>query len=156
MYTKGEQNKLPQNVPLWHVDCFSSVQFSRSVVSDSLRPHGLQHARPPCPSPTPGAYSNSCPLNQWCHPTISSSVIPFSSRLQYFPTSGSFLVSQFFNTQPSLWFSSHIHTWLLENPYLWLIQTFVSKVMSLLFNMLSRFVKCRNPIKLLVWIKWHT
>ena len=52
---------------------FSSVQFSRSVVSDSLRPHGLQHARPPCPSPTPGVYSNSCPLSRWCHPTISSS-----------------------------------------------------------------------------------
>ena len=57
----------------------SSVQFSRSVVSNSLRHHGLQHARPPCPSPTPGLYSNSCPLNWWCHPTISSSVFPFSS-----------------------------------------------------------------------------
>ena len=73
-----------------------SVQFSRSVVSDSLWPHGLQHARPPCPSPTPGAYSNSCPLNQWCHPIISSSVIPFSSYLQSFPASGSFQMSQFF------------------------------------------------------------
>ena len=60
-------------------DQFSSVQFSHSVVSDSLRPHGLQYARPPCPSPTPGVYSNSCPLSQWCHPTISSSVVPFSS-----------------------------------------------------------------------------
>ena len=57
---------------------FSSVQFSRSVMSDSLRPHESQHTRPPCPSPTPGVYSNSCPLSQWCHPTISSSVIPFS------------------------------------------------------------------------------
>ena len=64
---------------------FSSVQFSRSVVSDSLRPHGLQHARPPYPSPTPWVYSHSCPLSQWCHPTISSSVIPFSSCLQFFP-----------------------------------------------------------------------
>ena len=73
-----------------------SVQFSRSVVSDSLRPHGLHHARPPCPSPTPGAYSNSCPLSRWCHPTISSSVVPFSSRLQSFPPSGSFPRSQFF------------------------------------------------------------
>ena len=71
-------------------------QFSHSVMSDSLRPHGLQHARLPCPSPTPGAYSSSCPLSWWCHPTISSSVIPFSSRLQSFPTSGSFLMSQFF------------------------------------------------------------
>ena len=59
-------------------------------------PHGLQHARPPCPSPTPGVYSNSCPLSQWCHPTISSSVVPFSSHLQSFPTSGSFPMSQFF------------------------------------------------------------
>ena len=73
----------------------SSVQFSRSVVSDSLRSHGLQHARPPCPSPTPGVYSNSCPLSQWYHPTISSSVIPFSC-LQSFPASGSFPMSQFF------------------------------------------------------------
>ena len=78
---------------------FSSVQFSRSVVSDSLRPHGLQHARPPCPSPTPGVYSNSCPLSWWCHPTISSSsVIPFSSCLQCFPASGSFQMSQLFTS----------------------------------------------------------
>ena len=67
-----------------------SVPFSRSVVSDSLQPHGLQHARPPCPSPTPRVYSNSYPLIQWCHLTISSSVVPFSSRLQSFPASGSF------------------------------------------------------------------
>ena len=68
----------------------TSVQFSRSVVSDSLRPHGLQHSGPPCPSPTPGVYSDSCPLSRWCHPTISSSVIPFSSRLQSFPASVSY------------------------------------------------------------------
>ena len=72
----------------------SSIQFGRSVVSDSLRPHGLQHARPCCPSPTPRAYSNSCLLCRWCHP-ISSSVIPFSSPLQSFPASGSFPMSQF-------------------------------------------------------------
>ena len=72
-----------------------SVQFS-SVVSVSLRPCGLQHSRPPCPSPTPGAYSDSCPSCQWCHPTISSSVVPFSSCLQSFPASGSFPMSQFF------------------------------------------------------------
>ena len=71
-------------------------QFSHSVVSDSLRPHGLQHTRPPCPSPTLGVYSNLCPLSQWCHPTISSSVVPFSSRLQSFPPSGSFQMSQLF------------------------------------------------------------
>jgi len=62
----------------------------------TLRPSGLQHARPPCPSPTPRVYSNSCPLSQWCEPTISSSVVPFSSRLQSFPASGSFQMSQFF------------------------------------------------------------
>ena len=74
----------------------SSVQFSLSVVSDSLQPHGLQHARLPCASPNPGACSNLCSLSQWWHPTISSSVIPFSSCLQSFPASGSFPMSQFF------------------------------------------------------------
>ena len=71
-------------------------QFSPSVKSDSLWPHGLQDARPPCPSPTPGVYSNSCLLSQWCHPTISSSVVPFSSCPQSLPASGSFPVSQLF------------------------------------------------------------
>ena len=78
---------------LRHAD--QSVQFSRSVVSDSLQPHRLQHARLPCPSPMPRAYSNSCPSCRWCHPTISSSVVPFS-HLQSFPASGSFPVTQFF------------------------------------------------------------
>ena len=72
------------------------VQFSHSVVSDSSQPHGPQHARPPSPSPTPGVYSNSSPLSWWGHPTISSSVVPFSSCLQSFPTSGSFQMSQLF------------------------------------------------------------
>ena len=75
---------------------FGSVLFSLSVVSDSLQPHESQHARPPCPSPTPRAYTNSCPSNQWCHPAISSSVIPVSSCSQSLPASGSFPVSQFF------------------------------------------------------------
>ena len=171
---------------------FSSVQFSHSVVSDSLGPHELQHARPPCPSPTPGVYPNSFPLIQWFHPTISSSVVPFSSHLQSFPASGSFQMSKLFasggqsigvsastsvlpiNTQdwsPLGWtdwislqskglsrvFSNTTvqkHQFFgaqlffivqLSHPYLttgktialtrW---TFVSKVMSLLFNMLSR------------------
>ena len=146
----------------------SSVQWlSRS---DSLRPHEPQHTRPPCPSPTPGVYPNPCPLSQWCHPPISSSVVPFSSCPQSFPASGSFQMSQFFasggqsnevsasasvlpmniqdwfplgltgcislqskglsrvfsntrgqkhrffSSQLSLWPSSHIHTWPLENP----------------------------------------
>ena len=78
------------------VDFILSVQFSCSVVSDCLLPHGLQHARPPCPSPTPRVYSDSCPLSRWCHPTISSSVIPFSSLLQSFAASGYFQMSRFF------------------------------------------------------------
>ena len=83
---------LNQKIGHWN----HSVQFSRSVVSDSLRPHGLQHPRPHCPSPTPWVYPNSSPLSWWGHPTISSSVIPFSSCPQYFPASGYFLMSQFF------------------------------------------------------------
>ena len=74
----------------------SSVQFHHSVMSDSLWPHEAQHARPPCPSPTPGVYSNSCPSSRWCHPDISSSVVPFSSCPQSLPVSGSFPVSQLF------------------------------------------------------------
>ena len=74
----------------------SSVQFSHSFVSNSLQPHESLHARPPCPSPTPGVYSNSCPSSRWCHPAISSSVVPFSSCPQYLPASGSFPVSQLF------------------------------------------------------------
>ena len=77
--------------------CAFTTQFS-SVVSDSLWPHGQQHARPPCPSPTPGVHSDSCPLSQWCHPTISASVVPFSSHLQSFPASRAFSVSQFFTS----------------------------------------------------------
>ena len=76
----------------------SLVQFSHSVMSDSLQPHGLQHTRPPCLSPTPGVYSNSCPLSRWCHPTVSFSVVPFSSCLQSFPASGSFPMSQLFSS----------------------------------------------------------
>ena len=162
----------------------------------TLRPHGLQHARLPCPSSTPGAYSSSCPLSRWCHPAISSSVVPFSSRLQYFPASASFLISQFFASGgQSFWlwsFSFSINhsneysgliffrmDWLdlltvqgtlksllqhhsskasillcsaflmvqLSHPYMTAgktivltIQTFVGKVMSLLFNTLSEFV----------------
>ena len=74
----------------------SAIQFSLSIMSNSLWSHGLQHARLPCPSQTSRAYSNSCPPCRWCHPTISSSVVPFSSCLQSFPGSGSFPVSQFF------------------------------------------------------------
>ena len=172
---------------------FSPVQFSRSVVSDSLWPHELQHARPPCPSPTPGVYSDSCPSSQWCHPAISFSVVPLSSCPQSLPASGSFPMSQLCMRGPKYWsFSFSISPsnehpglislridWLdllavqgtlksllqhhsskasilwsstffivqLAHPYMTTgktialtVWTFVSKVMSLLFNMLSRLV----------------
>ena len=86
-----------QAVLVFH-NLYGSVQFSHSVMSDYLRPHEPQHARPPCPSPTPGVHPNPCPLSRWCHPTISSSVIPFSSCLQSFPASGSFPMSQLFTS----------------------------------------------------------
>ena len=176
------------------LDHLSSVQFSRSVVSDSLRPHEPQHTRLPCPSPTPGVHSNPCPLSRWCHPTISLAVVSFSFCPQSVPASGSFQMSKLFasggrsigsfsfsispsNEQPGL--ISFRMDWLdllavqgtlksllqhhrskasilqrssffivqLSHPYMttgktialtrW---TFVDKVMSLLFNMLSRLV----------------
>ena len=144
-----------------------SVHFSHLIMSDSWRPHGLQLSRPPCASPSLGVYSNSCPLSQWCQPTISSSVVPFSSHLQSFPASGSFQMSQFLasggqsigvsasasvlpmNIQdlfPLGWTAFLIVQ--LSHPYMTTgktiastRQTFVDKVMSLLFNMLSRLVK---------------
>ena len=172
---------------------FSSVQFSYSVVSNSLQPHGLQHARFPCPSPTPGVYSNSCLLSQWCHPNISSSVIPFSSWLQSFPASGSFPMSQLFTSGGQSirasalasafpkniqgWFplglTNLVSSWsmglssllqhhsskasILRHSAFFIVQlshpymttgktialtrpTFVDKVISLLFNMLSRLL----------------
>ena len=89
--------------PVSHfIECLTSlasdiqIQFGHSTVSDSLQPHEPQHAGPPCPSPTPGVYPNQCPLSQWCHPTVSSSVLPFSSCPQSFPASGSFQLSQLF------------------------------------------------------------
>ena len=93
------EHKMEQS--LWKTEhqflkCLISVQFRHSVVSNSLQPHGLQHIRLPCPSPMLEAYSNSCPLRWWCHPTVSSSVVPFSSCPQSFPASGSFPVSRFF------------------------------------------------------------
>ena len=167
------------------------MMFSCSVMSNSLQTHGPEHTRLPCPSPSPRVYSNSCPLSQWCHPTISSSVAPFSSYPQSFPASGYFPVSwlftsgdqsigasasalvlprniqhwfplgltglislqskelsrvfcsttaqkhQFFSAQPSLWSKSYMTTGRTIALTIW---AFVGKVMSLLFNMLSRFV----------------
>ena len=91
-----------------------SVQFSSSLVSDSLQPHELQHTRPPCPSPTPRVHPNPCPLSWWCHPTISSSVVPFSSCPQSFPASGSFLMSHLFTSGGQIIgvsASSYYHKW---------------------------------------------
>ena len=131
-------------------------------MSNSFPPHGLQHARLPCPSPTPRAYSNSCPLSWRCHPTISSSVIPFSSCLQSFPALGSFLVSQFFHSWKAS-ISSPLS--FLYSPTLTSIHdygktialtrgTFVGKVMSLLFNMLSRLVIAFLPKSKRLLISW--
>ena len=99
-----------------------SVQFSRSVVSDSLWPHESQHTRPPCPSPTPGVHSNLCPSSRWCHPTISSSVIPFSSCPQFLPASESFPVSQLFAWGGQSTGVSALALFLPKNPRVDLIQ----------------------------------
>ena len=161
-----KSNQIKTSLLVWAL--VHKTQLSHAVISDSLWPHGLQHTRPPYPSPTPRVYSNSCPFSWWCHPVISPSVVPFPSHLQYFPASGAFPMSQLFasgresigvsasasvlpvniqdwfplgwtswisllskensrvfsNTtvqrhqlvgaQLSLWFNSHIHTWLLE------------------------------------------
>ena len=99
---------------------FRSVPFSHSVMYDSLPPHGLQHTRPPCPSPTPRLYSNSCPLSRWCHPTISSSVVPFSSCLHSFPVSGSFPMSQLFTSggQSEFQLQYQSFQWIFRNDFL--------------------------------------
>ena len=97
LFLSGIQEKKCLFFPPLFTSFENNVQFSSVPQScPTLWPHGLQHARHPCPSPTPGVYSNSCPLSRWCHPTISSSVVPFSSHLQSFPASGSFPMSQFF------------------------------------------------------------
>ena len=183
MYTYILHFTVPLKLTRHGKSTLSAAQFSRSVVSKSLRPHELQHARPTCPSPTPRPYSNPCPLNRWCHPTISSSVVSFSSCPQSFPASGSFPMSHFFtsggqstgvSTSASVlpmsicnWFplgwtgalksllqhhsSKASVLWCstffmvqLSHPYrstgktiALTRRTFVGKVMSLLFNMLS-------------------
>ena len=148
--------------PKTDLDQYQS-QFSCSVVSNSLRPHGLQYARLPCLSPAPGVCSNSCPLSQWCHPTISSSIIPFFSHLQSFPISGliSFRMDwldllevqgtlksllQHHRSKASILWCSAFFIVQLSHSYVTIGRTialtrwtFVGKVMSLLFNMLSRW-----------------
>ena len=118
-------------------------------------PHGMQHARLSCPSPSPGAFSNSCPLSQWCHPNISSSVVPFSSCLHSFPASGSFLMSHLFTSGgQSIGVSAHPYTTTGKTIAL-TIQTFVGKVMSLLYNMLSRLVIAFLPRSKHLLISWQ-
>ena len=184
-----------------------SLLFSHSVISEPLSPHGLQHIRFPCPSLSPGTCSNSFPLCRWCHPTISSSVLPFSSHLHFFPASGSFPMSQsftsvgqvlefqpqhqsfqwkfrtdflyhwlvrspcstkdsrvfsntmvqmhqFFGAWPSLWSNFHITYMTAGKTVALTIQTFVGKVMSLLFIMLSKFVIVFLPRSKYVLISW--
>ena len=186
---------------------FSSVQSNHSVVSNSWWPHGPQHTMPPCPSPTPGVYPKSCPSSWWCHPTISSSVVPFSSCLQSFPASGSFPMSQLFTwggqsigvSAPASVLPMNIQDWFplgwtgwislesmglsnllqrhsskasvlwcsaffivqLSHPYMntgqtiaLTGQTFVGKVTSLLFNMLSRLVITFLPRSKHLLISW--
>ena len=96
LYLKTQNSSISRNYSQNYLASVSSLQFSRSAMLDSLQPHGLQQASPPCPSPASGVYLSSCPLSQRCHPTTSSSVIPFSSCLQSFLASGSFPMSQFF------------------------------------------------------------
>ena len=104
---KSRQPKQTKNKIRHIMHQYSSVQFRHSVMSNSLQPHGLQHTRPPCLSPTPGVDSNSCPLSWWGHPTISSSVVPKSSCLRSFPASGPFQMSQFFiSSGQSIWVSA--------------------------------------------------
>ena len=130
----------------------SSVQFSRSVMSDSLRPHEMQFTSPPCPSLTPGVHPNSCPSSQWCHPAISSSVVPFSSCPHH-------------SSKASILWRSAFFTFQLSHPYMTTGKTialirwnFVGKVMSLLFNMLSRLVitfLSRSKHLLISWCNHH-
>ena len=110
---------------------FSSVQFSHSVMSDSLRPHELQHTRPPCPSPTPRVHPNPCPLSQWCHPTVSSSVVPFSCP-QSFPASRSFQMSQFLLTSNSRPFRA---AWPLEW-HLWRVPVYSTALLQPLYSLM--------------------
>ena len=191
--------EVPERLKLQFLLYFS--QFSYSFMTNSLRPHGLQHTSPACPSPSPGACSNSCPLSWWCQPVISPSVIPFSSCLQLFPSSGSFWMSQFFalggqssfnispsnelsglisfridwlvslqSKGPSKFFSNTTvqrHQFFGAQRSLWsnsicdygktiglTRRNFVSKVMSLLFNMLSRLIIAFLPRSKHLLISW--
>ena len=136
---------------MYHIS-ISSIQFSCSVMSDSLQPHGLQHTRPPHPSPTSGAYSNSCPSRWWCHTIISSSVIPFSFRFQSFSPSGYFPMSQFFSlggqsigvSASALVFPKNIQDWF---PLGWTGWIFLlSKGLSRIFSKTSQFKNINSSV----------
>ena len=130
-------------------------------MSDALQPHRLQHARPPCPSPTPGVCTNSSPLSWWCHPTIFNSqgsfplgltdLILLSKGLSRVFSSTIVQKCPFFSAQPYLWSNFHIYTWLLEKNIALTIRTFLGKVMSLLFKMLSKFDIAILPRHFLAW-----
>ena len=143
---------------------FSSVQFCHSVVSNSLQPHRLQHARPPCPLPTPRVYSNSCPVSWWCHPTISPSVIPFSSCLQSFPASGSFPMSQSLRIRwPKYWsfsFSINLpneHSGLISFRMGWFDLLAVQGTLkSLLHHHSSKALILRRSALFIVQLSHHT
>ena len=131
---------------------FRLVQFSRSIMSDSLWPYGLQHARPPCPSPTPGVYSKSCPLSQWCHPTISFSTVPFSSRFQSFSASRSFQMNQFFASRGQSWLTFTFHFFRLETKHNLLIAFFIAVNIKEAF---PSYLGFRSKWKMTSY-KWHT
>ena len=142
-----------------------SVQFSRSVVSYSLLPHGLQHTRPPCPSSTPGVYSNSCPSSWWCHPTISSSVLLFFSCLQSFPTSGSFPVSQFFTSggqsiEVSAWASilpMNIQDWFPLGRTGWISLQLVFSITTVQkHQFFGSQLSLKSNSHILAWLLYHT
>ena len=126
-------------------------------MSGSLQPHGLQYVRPLCPSSTLGIYSNSCPLSQWCHPTISSSVVPFSSRIQSFPTSGSFQMSQFFTSGFSFNISpSNEHSGLISFRMVWLgLLAVQGTLKSLLQHHSSKASIFRHSALFIVQL-WHS
>ena len=142
-YLEANKN---ENVPYQNL----SFQFSGIVVSDSLRPHGLQHARIPCPSPTPGPCSNLCSLSQWCHPAISSSVDPFS-YLQSFPVSGSFPMSQFFASDGQNIGASASASVLPMNIQDWFLLRFTGLI-SLQSKGLSRLFSNTNSTASVLWL----
>ena len=138
----------------WPKIQFSSVQFSRSVVYDFLWPHEPQHARPPCPSPTPGVHPNPCPLSRWCHPTILTSVIPFSSCPQSLPASGSFQMSQLFSIRLQMQnqvFDSYHKEMLVSFPKL-KVAAAAAAAKSLQSNFLQRWGKKEKKKKLICWL----